>query len=272
MRKRLIFFLAGIIAICSTCFAETTDPRFPAGTMGEPEGTIAVVSIYADDAKFNWDLDRKRDQQAFSNAYEYLGVATDYLTKEIGRYGKRVKFVWDWDENEDLAYTASFKTNLGNSINNSSPGVFEADEIIKETIDTDTILKSTGADNIIYMFFINSDGSESHSSCTFWAGVDPADSQKDYYYALERLGDKPEPYEYCFIFMGKATAGMVAHEMIHTFGTPDLYGESNFGVTEELANYLERNNANDIMQGTTERKKNQISEQKETKQWVYLTR
>ena len=260
MRKRLIFFIAGIIAICSASFAETTDPRFPAGTMGEPEGTVAVVSIYADDARFTWDLDRKKDQQAFQNAYEYLGIATEYLTKQIGKYGKKIRFVWDWEEHEELAYSAAFSTNLGNSINDSSAGVFEADEIISETIDTDAILKSTGADNIIYMFFINSDGSESHYSCSFWAGIDPADSQKDYYYALEKLGDKPEPYEYCFIFMGRATAGMVAHEMIHPFAVPDLYGESNFGVTEELANYLEKINLNDIMQGTDERQKNKISE------------
>ncbi len=249
MKQRIILLLAVMFILCTseTPFAETTDPRFPMGTMGEPEGTIAVVSIFADDAKFDWDLDRKRDQQAFAKAYEFLEADTEYLTKQIAKYGRKVRFIWDWEENEELAYTASFKTNLGAGINSSSAGVFEADEIIKENIDTDSIMKSTGADNIIYLFFINSNGSESNSPCAFWAGIDPADSQKDYYYMYEKYGEKAEPYEFCFIFMGQAMPGLIAHEMIHTFATPDLYGESNFGVTEEFAEYLRKNKLNDIM-------------------------
>ena len=253
MQRRLSFILAITFVICiiGTAFAETKDPRFPAGTMGEPEGTIAVVSVYAHDAKFGWDLDQEKDQEAFQKAYDYLGIAVDYLTKEIGKYGKKVKFVWDWNDNEDLLASVSFQTNLGETINNSSPGVFEADELIKEHIDTDAILKSTKAKNIIYLFFINSDGSESNLSCSFWAGVDQYDSQKDYYYMNEKYGEKAEPYEFSFIFMGQEVSpAIIAHEMLHTFALPDLYGESTFGVTEELVDYLEKNKVNDIMQST----------------------
>ena len=225
--------------------------------MNKPEGTIAVVSIFADDAKFDWNLDRKKDQQNFEKAYEALATATSFLTKEIGKYGKKVRFVWDWDEHEELAYTAAFETDLGSCINSSSPGVFEADKIISETVDTNSIMKSTRADNIIYLFFINSNGSESNAPCSFWAGIDPADSQKDYYYMYEKYGEKPEPYEFCFMFMSQFSAAVLAHEMIHTFAVPDLYEESNFGVTEDLVSYLKKNKCNDIMHNTGGNVRNQ---------------
>ena len=40
---------------------------------------------------------------------------------------------------------------------------------------------------------------------------------------------------------------MLAHEMLHTFGAPDLYEAAEYGITEQYVRYAEKNNLNDLM-------------------------
>ncbi len=88
------------------------------------------------------------------------------------------------------------------------------------------------------MFLINSPESNELTSCTTTWSED-----NDY------------PYEMCFMFMHtdgeEEMPASFAHEILHTFGAPDLYmadeDGNNFGITQEYVDALEVSNSNDIM-------------------------
>ena len=59
------------------------------------------------------------------------------------------------------------------------------------------------------------------------------------------------PYEICYMFMGEdgyyESPAPIAHEMLHTFGAPDLYVADEYGITQEYVDYIAQNGLNDIM-------------------------
>jgi len=221
--------------------------NYPKGTVKEASGTIAVVTIIADDGTSAWDFESGNGAQMLSSYHEELGNAMSWLEKHIKEYGKDINYIWDWEEHEELLYEASFKTDLGNTINSHGEGVFEADEIIANTIDSEAIMKSLNADGITYIFAVKTDPNSTCMPCTFCVGTGIEESQKDYYYYME--GREEPPYEYIILLMRENTLWYVtiAHEWIHTLGAPDLYAPGQRGITQELVDYLAQSGTNDIM-------------------------
>ena len=58
-------------------------------------------------------------------------------------------------------------------------------------------------------------------------------------------------YEICFMFMNceghLECPSHFAHEMLHTFGVPDLYTAADYGITQEYVDYAANSGLNDIM-------------------------
>ena len=211
---------------------KTTD--YPLGTCGEIEGTTLLVSVFLNDSTSSW----AGNESVIDDALRYTGIATDWISKSVASYGCNSEFIYDWHEYSDLYYEGTVDANMLD-INDNPDYVDETGwRFIDENIDSKALLEKYNADNIGYMFYLNTPKSNDLTSCT-----------------RNLYEDMVYPYEMCFIYMfcddeEEAPAG-IAHEILHTFGAPDLYKEDtdgeNYGVSKRLVKELEQTWSNDIM-------------------------
>ncbi|MDO4967063.1 MAG: hypothetical protein Q4E51_10205 [Lachnospiraceae bacterium] len=207
---------------------------YPLGTCGEMEGTTLLVSIFLNDSVSSW----AGKESVIEDAIKYTGIATDWISKSASSYGCNCNFIYDWKTYSDLYYEGSVDANMLDTKDNPDYVNETGWKFIDENIDSKALLEKYNADNIGYMFYFNTPKSNNLTSCT-----------RNYY------EDMVYPYEMCYIYMfcegeEEAPAG-IAHEILHTFGAPDLYladtdGE-NYGVSKQLVDELERTRSNDIM-------------------------
>ncbi|WP_034450482.1 hypothetical protein [Butyrivibrio sp. AE2032] len=194
------------------------------------EGRVLIVSIFASDSYSSWDFSKSKDINTRKIAKDKMGVATEFLTEQADHYGKEVIFIYDWDENEDLYYTAGFD----HDISNLEPGWYALqDNWINDNVNTLDLLKKYRADNLLFMFYFNTGYECESHSC-----------------AIEhKMGDYIIN-EYVNINMRhngyEMTTASFAHEIIHTFGAPDLYYASEW-IPQEYVDELMATNSNDIM-------------------------
>ena len=205
------------------------------GSAQELEGRILVVSVFADDMYTSWDFEgTEADYELYCDIYSYLGTAADWITASGKKYGKDIELIWDWTENEDLFYYAAFGCDFPASIETGESEYYSW-TFIDDNIDSDALLEKYAADSIVYMMYFDTPPENEVSTCT-----------RNYYEGMEY------PYEVCYMFMQDNGYGLCpaifAHEMLHTFGAPDLYcADPQFGISEEYAEYAEQTQLNDIM-------------------------
>ena len=221
--------LAGLAAAGKPKKGGNAIPVF--GSSGKLEGTIAVVSIFMNDARTSWNFEKQEDVDMYGYVYYDLKIACEWLTKACRGYGRKVKFVWDWTEHEELFYSGSLSIDIA-----AEPADIDEkiQSFIRRNIDGEGIKRAFGANGIIYMVYVNTPSSNSKTGFAFmWA--------RDY----------PRNEEGCFMLMqcdGWVVApACFAHEMLHTFGAPDLYYAGMYGITQEYVDYVESMGLNDIM-------------------------
>lgn len=209
------------------------------GSAETPEGTTLVVSIFADDAVYKWDMESDEDSKTEAAICEYLNIAGAYLESAAEAYGREAEFIVDFEANSDLMYTASFDALMAGESGGASDKYANNDELIwkyiDEQIDVDALTEKYGADNILFFAIFNTDEDCTAITCT-----------RNWYEGM------PYPYEIVYLF--NIDSGVVngpavyAHEILHTFGAPDYYTEDEqFGITRRVVSYIEQNMINDIM-------------------------
>lgn len=207
---------------------------FPHGSAGEIDGTTIVVSIFASDPYSDWDS--SRDAKTIANIKEYLSIAGDYLEDVVSDYGKTATFITDFEANPDLRYDMYFEDQLTDPDYLDYGDIdYDVWEYIYDNIDQSELMTEFNADNVIYMVMVNSDESNEAITCT-----------RNWYDGM--------PYEYEIIYLYNIDyeevncPAVYAHEMLHAFGAPDLYTESeDFRIDEDFLSYVEENMCNDIM-------------------------
>lgn len=200
------------------------------------KGRTVIVSIYANDKSCSWDVEKKKDLYRIARSKKYLGIAVKWLEKQCKKWGTSAKFIYDWEEEEDLLHIASLKSFRAAS--NNYKVYRKTCAYLDQEIDSEQIMKDHDADNIIYIFFYNTPLKNKVTSYTYnyWK-------------------DSQYPYEFCNMLTGcdgeEEAPAAYAHEILHTFGAPDLYYADtdgyNYGITQKYVNYLERTFSNDIM-------------------------
>lgn len=204
------------------------------GSAKELNGTTVIVSIYADDTNTSWGSNNPE----INDTLKYLGVACKWLEKQCANYGVTSKFVYDWSQDSDLYYTTTFPTDM--TAESDEPYDLQM-EYVDKNIDTNGLLSKYNADSIIYMLFFNTPDSSQVTSATF-------------------VYEQDSSYEYEIVSIFTHCDGYVevpasyAHEIMHTFGAPDLYSAdtdgTNYGIKQEYVTELENSNSNDIMYTT----------------------
>ena len=206
------------------------------GSAKHLDGKTVLVAIFADDANTTWDGD---DENKYATL-DYLGVATEWLSKSVSKYGKSASFVYDWEANSDLYFETSFDHDM---TEDGDDTYYAEMDYVEENIPSEDIMNKYNADNIIYMIYFNNDASNQVTSATY-AYI--SEEFEDYPYEIVNIytrcdGEDENPASY-------------AHEILHTFGAPDFYmadeDGQNYGITEEFVQYNEENYSNAIMYTT----------------------
>jgi len=201
------------------------------GSAGKMEGTTVVISIFANEEGTSWNYEDEEDNATIHETLQYLKIATNWLSEQVRKYDKEAMFVCDWGEYSDLKYEADFEEKLvGADI-----AMYEVQtKYIENNIDGEKLKKKCNAENIIYLFYFNTDFSNKINSWTLGYSND-----ESYY------------YEFCNIFVkydGKYVMepSGYAHEIMHTFGAHDLYYPNRF-ISMEYVQFCRESNSNDIM-------------------------
>ena len=217
------------------------------GTAKELEGKIAVVSIFVNDATTGWNFESEADQQMDALIYKDLQVATEYLENVSKSYGKDVEFIYDWEQYPELAVDLDITDIDYREVDSNYNQFYNAgSNSIDQNVQTAKILSDVGADQVIYMMYFNTPETNTITSTTFFCH------------------DSEFTYEICFMFMNcegyLECPSHFAHEMLHTFGVPDLYTAVDYGITQEYVDYAANSGLNDIMR---------INDDPETGLYVY---
>ncbi|MBQ4256748.1 MAG: hypothetical protein II714_03740 [Oscillospiraceae bacterium] len=209
-----------------------------AGSVGAMEGRAVVITVFAEDATTSWDFTLAADRKTRDHSLLYQGMAADYLEKSAAEWGKEIEFVYNWETDPYLRYDAVFEDDL--VYDDDGYDIYDEWEYIDTSLpDMDTIKKKYKADHVIYMFLFNTPPECEEVSNT-----------RNYYEGLAY------PYEVCNMFCHsediEECPSAYAHEMLHTFGAPDLYTPEteylkNCGVTQRYVDYCAMAYPNDIM-------------------------
>lgn len=204
------------------------------GSAQELEGDILVVTIFADDYYTEWDFNDRTDIDTYRSIYDYTRIATDKITEWGKDYGKNVHFIWDWDQHEDLVYFAVMPTDMTTAVESSLSEKYSWD-FIDRYINTDELLNKYDANGIVYNMYIDTPQDNTAVTCTrCW------------------FMNMKKPYEVCYFFTRdiyyNLNPGVVAHEMLHAFGAPDLYCTDRItGITQEYNKWADSVYLDDIM-------------------------
>lgn len=206
-----------------------------AGSVSYPDGRTVVVTILASDTEYSW-TDSESDQKRISNICLYLGIACDYLEQQAAKYAHRLSFIYDFEKDSSLYYKMTSTIRLSDSDDQEGDqGDGEIWNFIDTSVPSEELLEKNDAANILYLVCMNSDVNSQEVTAT-----------RSWY------EDMPYPYEFVELFYidsGEVNPPAVyAHEMLHTFGAPDLYMPyAEDGVTSAEISWVEENRPNDIM-------------------------
>ena len=208
-------------------YKSTYDGKY--GNAGPLQGNTIVVSIITDDQTTKW-TNSKTDEKTLNSILDKLSTSTEFLSKCASKYGKKATFVYNWEKYKDLKYKATFSENL---LTSGGEGYYVQKKWIQEHINTKALKNKYQADNVIYIFFINTEFQDkikpwtiTHNNCDY------CDVEfTNMYYRYDGYA---------------APAGTFAHEMLHQFGAPDFYYANEY-INQKYVDYLSKNDSKDIM-------------------------
>ena len=205
------------------------------GSAGKLQGRTVVISLFASDPQYEWTYDDD-DKCSISDIRDYLNIAAVYLQDAAASYGGKVWFTTDFIDDPDLMYNVTLDEVITTIEAVDSCHIQDqAWEFIEENIDEDGIRDRYRADNIVYMMFLNTDRRTTAVSCTVpWYPYSESDAEVVFLFNYD-YGQVNPPAVY-------------AHEILHTFGAPDLYYcDTEYGMSAAFLDYVESDLSNEIM-------------------------
>ena len=196
-------------------------------------GKTVVISLFTSDSISEWNLNRKADANRYRKCLTELRKGIDFLKNSAKKYGKNAEFVFDWSKDRNLAQFVRFDERLVVQTAENYP---LQSHYIETYLNPDEIMEKYDADNVVYIFYFNT-GQATHdikSIAMPWGKG--AWENRTVEYANVYIGS-----------CGEKNIGMVsAHEMLHTFGAPDLYYANNT-IPQEYVDHLQAIDSQDIM-------------------------
>lgn len=205
------------------------------GSAGKISETTVVVSIFADDSTTEWNFDSQTDKSMMDTMLKHLASAATWLEAQCGNYGAQTSFIYDWKENPDLFYTMDF--GYLKMVRPDSGGFLSERTRIRNTIDSEELKQRYNAQNIIYIFYFNTDETNTVNS---WCLSDVyGNSDEEVINIFVR-----DTYDTGGYYL--ASASTFAHEILHCFGAYDLY-YSSAAIPKAYVDYCKSTGSRDIM-------------------------
>lgn len=206
--------------------------EFPHGTAASLDGNILVVSIFADDNNCSWSSSNA--SEISGSIFTAVDIASKWIQTNAALYGRMVNFIYDWTQNEDLAYTTSYSGSI--------PGEMPYDyfrDYIADSIDINGLMTKYEADNVLFLILVNTPSDNTAPSSTYMRQDSSSfiDIELIEWFATESdMVDGP---------------AAMAHEMLHAFGAKDLYYYEGYNMTVDFSmeylDYVANYRPNDIM-------------------------
>ena len=229
---------------CSICNTTVSDVILPMSNTGSKHGSAAnfaettvVVSIFANDKNTSWDMDSKTDLETMDLMRKHLTSATRWLEDQGDFYSADTKFISDWKENPDLFYTASFPND--DMVTKYGTYLTKQRKFIEENVNSNELMQKYNAQNIVYIVYFDVPKTNTVSS---WSNYKEP-TNNSYHMEIINIFNKYCYGEDKFYYTPAAT---FAHEILHSFGAPDLYYK-NARVPQEYVDHCNKIKSNDIM-------------------------
>lgn len=214
------------------------------GNAGVLSGRTVVHTFFASGSDYKWDFEKEEDINTRDNCLKDLSEALGWLTDKAAQYGSTVEFIYDWEEDPGLMATISFSV----PVVDARADATAAD--MREAIDlftpADRLKEKYDAENVVYLFLINSDENNSRNSHAHLFSLKPgATVSRLIEYAVINMYSNQD-YEMTGSKIVKASPFAYAHEILHLFGAVDLYvaGDS---ITQEYVDHMMATLYPDIM-------------------------
>ena len=209
-------------------FRKEIEAYSPLGNAGELDGRIVVFTVFASGSDYSWDFSKQEDLGRKNKCLKDLSEAAAYLTDQAARYGRNVEFLYNWEEDPELAAAYSADHSMANTA--------KSKQIAYELASARELKEKYDAAQVIYLFIINSDYENTKRS--------HANS-----YEPQRTGESAsltDLIEYAKInvrsdYEGEkwdAQSSTYVHEILHLFGVPDLYKAGPL-ITQEYADHMD---------------------------------
>ena len=149
MKKKIIVVLVFVLLCCMILPAGAEITTYTkCGTHGSAKrlaGRTSIVSIFASDSRWSWDLDYK-DCQTYASIYQRLAVGVYWIMGQAAQWNVKCEMVWDWlaPGNEDLFRTVKFDRKMLTGNNDDS---YFVDCI--DSFDNDAIMRNHNTENIL---------------------------------------------------------------------------------------------------------------------------
>lgn len=231
MKSNLKYAILLVLLLFITNVNAITIPRntnYKYGYSNKMEGNTIIVSI------FSSDINNKFDNSNKAMIFNNIENSTNYLTNAVNKYNKKINFIYD---KNDLNYYANFNINI---VDNDVNLYKIQSDWIKKNINIDRISYKYQANNIVFLFFVDT---------SYDNEVLPWTISKNKYNYIK--------IEYSNIYLKfkntDTLSSIYAHEIMHQFGAHDLYNE-NIYINNNYVTYLNSIDSNDIMYKITDSK------------------
>lgn len=234
--KKIIYFLLAFILLgCQqtpsnqqTTFIPQYDGRY--GTAGYIKDKTLIISIFTDDMNSKWNEQNQEDINMKNQTLQYLITACQWISEQVKAYNCQSQFIYDWKTNPDLLYQTHFDEEL---VRYDISQYDNQCQYIKNTINSDELKKKYQAENVIYIFFFNTDYSNEVNPWSLkYESTNHVDIEIINMFAkFDAIMAPPATY---------------AHELLHCFGAYDYYYE-NSCIPQTYVDYQLKSHSNDIM-------------------------
>ena len=243
MKKALVWLLMTIMlcgmALSAVADIDTYTKCGTHGTAKRLNGRTAVVSMFVSDPKWVWDISGK-DIYSYSEVYQRLLIAAEWIEQEAAKYSVRCEMICDWLKPENYDLYREFTTDQDLFSGNYSND-YRCFTSLIDSMDVDSIMRKHNAENILFMIYLNT-GKKSKNNSKIYGYAQPSSGE---------LARNVGAFEFVVLPIGKNyPPGTYAHEILHLYGCPDMYGPSDeWGFTAKFIKDMKRRYPRELFNG-----------------------
>jgi len=208
------------------------------GWAGRIEGKTAISTVFVDDDLHRWE---EEDEPLKGRMLDNLKIACDFLKENARVYGAETEFVYPAGTEGADDGLLMRDVRIEGSLLGDDPDSEKVDEFLlseEVTKQRSDVLKKYRCDNIIYLFFLDT-GLDNEYPSRSYMWMSPGDPEDEF------------SLIYTNVYGMETGPAVLAHEILHAFGAPDLYTSQQSGyevtITEEFVQYLKEKGSVDIM-------------------------